>query len=80
MEYGEVDAGKAEHVALSGETGGSRFMEAYLPVRDQIAMWLAVLLWGAAPCAAFLAQSRAQCLGIFVLANAAAFGAWKVLQ
>ena len=55
-------------------------LPAYLPVRDQIAMWLAVLLWGAAPCAAFLAQSRAQCLGIFVLANAAAFGAWKVLQ
>lgn len=34
VEYGEVDAGKAEHVALGGETGGSRFMEAYLPVRD----------------------------------------------
>ena len=50
------------------------------PVRDQIAMWLAVLLWCIAPCVAFLARSRAQCLGLFLAANAAAFAAWKVLQ
>lgn len=55
-------------------------LPAYFPVRDQIAMWLAVLLWGAAPCVAFLAQSRAQCAGTFLAANAAAFVAWKVLQ
>ncbi len=34
VEYGDVDSGKAEHVALSMATGGSRFMEAYLPVWD----------------------------------------------
>ena len=50
------------------------------PVRDQLSMWLAVLLWCAAPCVAFLASSRARCLGAFLLANAAAFAAWKVLQ
>ena len=55
-------------------------LPAYVPVRDQIAMWLAVLLWGAAPCVAFLARSRWQCLGAYLLANAAAFAAWKVLQ
>lgn len=55
-------------------------LPAYVPVRDQIAMWLAVLLWGAIPCAAFLARSRLQCLTVFLLANAAAFAAWKVLQ
>ncbi|WP_390345504.1 hypothetical protein ACFJIS_32125 [Variovorax boronicumulans] len=47
-------------------------LPAYVPVRDQIAMWLAVLLWGAAPCVAFLAQSRRQCAIAFLLANAAA--------
>lgn len=55
-------------------------LPAFVPVRDQIAMWLAVLLWSAAPCAAFMAQSRRQCLAVFLLANAAAFAAWKVLQ
>lgn len=55
-------------------------LPAYVPVRDQIAMWLAVLLWGAAPCIAFLAQSRRQCAIAFLLANAAAFAAWRVLQ
>ena len=55
-------------------------LPAYVPVRDQIAMWLAVLLWGAIPCAAFLARSRLQCLTVFLLANATAFAAWKVLQ
>jgi len=54
-------------------------LPAYVPVRDQIAMWLAVLLWCIAPCVAFLAQSRQQCLGMFLAANAAAFAAWKVL-
>ena len=52
----------------------------FFPVRDQLSMWLATLLWCAAPCAAFLAQSRAQCLGVFLLANAAAFAAWRLLQ
>ena len=52
----------------------------FVPVRDQVAMWLATLLWAAAPCAAFLAHSRAQCAGVFLLANAAACAAWKVLQ
>ena len=33
-------------------------LPAYVPVRDQIAMWLAVLLWGMVPCLAFLAPSR----------------------
>ncbi len=55
-------------------------LPAYLPVRDQLSMWLAVLLWCAAPCVAFLARSRQQCLAVFLLANAAAFAAWKVLQ
>lgn len=55
-------------------------LPAYVPVRDQIAMWLATLLWSIAPCVAFLARSRAQCLGLFLAANAAAFAAWKVLQ
>lgn len=52
----------------------------YMPVRDQIAMWLAVLLWCVAPCVAFIAPSRARCLGAFLLANAVAFAAWKMLQ
>jgi signal transduction histidine kinase len=34
VEYGDVDASKPEHVALDTATGGSRFMEAYLPVWD----------------------------------------------
>ena len=55
-------------------------LPAFVPVRDQIAMWLAVLLWSLAPCIAFLAQSRMQCAIAFVLANAGAFAAWKVLQ
>lgn len=50
------------------------------PVRDQISMWLAVLLWAVAPCVAFLAQSRRQCLAVFLFANVAAFAAWRVLQ
>ncbi len=52
----------------------------FVPVRDQLAMWLAVLLWGCALCAAFLAQSRMQCATVFLLADAAAFAAWKALQ
>ncbi len=55
-------------------------LPAYVPVRDQIAMWLAVLLWCAAPCVAFLAQSRRQCAIAFLLVNATAFAAWRVLQ
>ncbi|MNS74796.1 hypothetical protein D3C71_1850530 [compost metagenome] len=55
-------------------------LPAFVPVRDQIAMWLAVLLWAIALCVAFLAQSRRQCTTAFLLANAAAFAAWKVLQ
>ncbi len=55
-------------------------LSGFLPVRDQLAMWLATLLWGAAPCVAFLARSRAQCLGAFLLANTGAFAAWWVLQ
>ena len=51
-----------------------------MPVRDQLAMWLAVLLWSAAPCVAFLARSRRECVGLFLLANAAALLAWKLLQ
>jgi signal transduction histidine kinase len=34
VEYGDLDSGKPEHVALDAATGGSRFMEAYLPVWD----------------------------------------------
>ncbi|HWT09367.1 MAG TPA: ATP-binding protein, partial [Roseomonas sp.] len=34
VEYGDVDLAKPEHMALGSETGGSRFMEAYLPVWD----------------------------------------------
>jgi len=34
VEYGDIDSGKPEHVALDTATGGSRFMEAYLPVWD----------------------------------------------
>lgn len=55
-------------------------LPAHVPVRDQIAMWLAVLLWSTAPCVAFLAQSRRQCAGLFIAANLAALAAWKVLQ
>ena len=55
-------------------------MPGVLPLRDQLSMWLAVLLWCAAPCVAFMAQSRKQCLGLFLAANVAAFAAWKVLQ
>ncbi|MFD1711665.1 hypothetical protein FVQ98_07750 [Ottowia sp. GY511] len=51
-----------------------------MPVRDQLAMWLAVGLWGAAPCVAFLARSRRQCIVLFLLANLAALLAWKLLQ
>lgn len=56
------------------------WLPAFMPVRDQISMWLATLLWGALLCVAFMARSRAQCLGMFLLANAAAFAAWRVLQ
>ena len=52
----------------------------YVPVRDQVAMWLAVLLWCLALCASFMAQSRRQCLVAFGLANLLAFAAWWVLQ
>ncbi|SFE91863.1 hypothetical protein [Paracidovorax wautersii] len=52
----------------------------FVPVRDQIAMWLAVLLWACAPCVAFLAASRVQCATVFLLANVAAFAAWRALQ
>lgn len=55
-------------------------LPAHVPVRDQLAMWLAVLLWSAIPCLAFLATSRRQCAAMLLLANAAAFAAWKVLQ
>jgi hypothetical protein len=55
-------------------------LPAYVPARDQLAMWLAVLLWCAVPCAAFMARSRAQCLAVLLLANVAAFAAWRVLQ
>ena len=58
----------------------SGMLPAYVPVRDQIAMWLAVLLWCAAPCVAFLTQSRRQCAMAFLAANVAAFAAWRVLQ
>jgi signal transduction histidine kinase len=34
VEHGAVDPTKPEHVALDTATGGSRFMEAYLPVWD----------------------------------------------
>ncbi|CAH0139026.1 ATP-binding protein [Roseomonas sp. CECT 9278] len=34
VEYGDVDSDKPEHMALDAATGGSRFMEAYLPVWD----------------------------------------------
>ena len=52
----------------------------YVPVRDQLAMWLAVLLWCLALCASFMAQSRRQCVVAFGLANLVAFSAWWVLQ
>lgn len=55
-------------------------LPAFVPVRDQIAMWLAVLLWSVAPCVAFLARSRSQCLAVFALTNIAVFALWKVLQ
>lgn len=65
---------------LSGLLLYGGLLPAYLPVRDQLAMWLAVLLWGAAPCGAFLARSRAQCLGVFLLANGLACVAWMGLS
>lgn len=51
-----------------------------MPVRDQLAMWLAVLLWGTVPCLTFLTSSRRQCLAVLVGANLAALLAWVLLR